>query len=213
MLKFPKRAKYGDITLKKGMTQRHRAVRLVLRLPQGAGKRKDGVITLLDAAGTAAHVWCFRRGLPVKYSGPSLNAQQTAVAIESIEIAHEGLYPMGGAAALGSARSASAAQRHREPVLMAEVIIDEIVSTVRAIDGISPRPCAPSSRRPAGGARDVDHDKQVAMQTSVRERDARRIERVGMQPRARPLRRTGSSLGGARGTRGCANEHPRSRHR
>jgi hypothetical protein len=29
--------------------------------------------------------------LPVKYTGPSLNATQSSVAIEAIEIAHEGL--------------------------------------------------------------------------------------------------------------------------
>jgi len=29
--------------------------------------------------------------LPVKYTGPALNATQSSVAIESIEIAHEGL--------------------------------------------------------------------------------------------------------------------------
>jgi hypothetical protein len=37
------------------------------------------------------NIWYFRRGLPVKYTGPSLNATQSSVAIEAIEIAHEGL--------------------------------------------------------------------------------------------------------------------------
>jgi phage tail-like protein len=36
-------------------------------------------------------VWYFRRGLPFKYSGPAMNGSQNAVAIESIEITHEGI--------------------------------------------------------------------------------------------------------------------------
>jgi hypothetical protein len=48
-------------------------------------------------------VWTFRRGLPVKYSGPTLNALQGAVAIESISIMHEGLSQMGGGAMLANA--------------------------------------------------------------------------------------------------------------
>jgi hypothetical protein len=52
------------------------------------------------------NIWYFRRGLPVKYTGPSLNATQSSVAIESIEIAHEGLSQVpfvgAGAAALGA---------------------------------------------------------------------------------------------------------------
>jgi len=45
-------------------------------------------------------VWFFRRGLPLKYGGPSLNATQNGVAIESLEIAHEGIFqvPFVGAA-------------------------------------------------------------------------------------------------------------------
>jgi hypothetical protein len=34
----------------------------------------------------------FKRGIPMKWVGPSLNAAQSNVAIESLEIAHEGLF-------------------------------------------------------------------------------------------------------------------------
>jgi phage tail-like protein len=37
-------------------------------------------------------VWKFKRGIPTKWVGPSLNATQNAVAIESLEIGHEGLF-------------------------------------------------------------------------------------------------------------------------
>ena len=45
----------------------------------------------------------------VKYTGPSLNATQNAVAIEAIEIAHEGLHlvPGFGRGAIGGALAGS----------------------------------------------------------------------------------------------------------
>src|SRR5262245_28574415 len=90
--KFPTRASHGNITLKRGITfldddlwTWHQG------FVQGNGKRRDGVIVLLDEARTPAKVWKFKRGIPMKWVGPSLNATQSAVAIESLEIAHEGL--------------------------------------------------------------------------------------------------------------------------
>ena len=53
--------------------------------------RKDGTITLLDEAQQPALVWGWSRGLPVKWTGMTLNAAQSQVAIEQLEIAHEGL--------------------------------------------------------------------------------------------------------------------------
>jgi phage tail-like protein len=103
VLKFPKRAKYGEITLKKGITKDSQLFDWFYGFTQGVSQRKDGVITLRDGRGKPHTVWGFSRGLPSKYSGPMLNAQQSSVALQSITIAHEGLYLMGGAAALAGA--------------------------------------------------------------------------------------------------------------
>lgn len=90
--KFPTRATFANLTF------RHGVIYLSDDLwswhndfVQGRGKRKDGTIVLLDESRKPAKVWQFRRGLPTKWVGPSLNANQSAVAIESLEIAHEGL--------------------------------------------------------------------------------------------------------------------------
>jgi phage tail-like protein len=90
--KFPTRASFGNITLKRGVISLsdqlwdwHRDFVL------GNGRRKDGLIYLLNEAKSPAKVWKFKRGIPTKWVGPSLNASQGAVAIESLEIAHEGL--------------------------------------------------------------------------------------------------------------------------
>ena len=59
---------------------------------KGAVKRYDGTIQLLsnDGADVLA-TWTFDRGLPAKVSGPQLNAKTGDIAIEELQIAHEGL--------------------------------------------------------------------------------------------------------------------------
>ena len=63
-------------------------------------------LLLTGAMRVPNNIWFFRRGLPVKYTAPALNATQSTVAIEAIEIAHEGIYQVpyvgDGAAAVGA---------------------------------------------------------------------------------------------------------------
>lgn len=54
--------------------------------------RLNGTITLRNVKGDADLAkWEFKNGIPVKWDGPQLNVSQNAIAIESLEIAHEGL--------------------------------------------------------------------------------------------------------------------------
>jgi phage tail-like protein len=90
--KFPTRASHGNITLKRGISSLEDDLWTWHQdFVQGSGKRKDGLIVLMDEARKPAKVWKFKRGIPIKWVGPSLNATQSAVAIEALEIAHEGL--------------------------------------------------------------------------------------------------------------------------
>jgi phage tail-like protein len=95
-LKFASRATWANVTLKHGITGSTELWDWHFSFIEGKGKRRDGVIILLDAAREPVQAWYFRRGLPVKYTGPSLNATQNSVAIESIEIAHEGIHQVAG---------------------------------------------------------------------------------------------------------------------
>jgi phage tail-like protein len=92
LLKFPTRVTWSNITLKRGIGVNTALWDWHYGFVQGQGRRRDGTIILLNDLGLPTHIWCFRRGLPVKYTGPSLNATQNNVAIEAIEIAHEGIY-------------------------------------------------------------------------------------------------------------------------
>ena len=103
VLKFPKRNRWGEITLRKGITRNTDLFNWFHGFTQGVALRKDGLITLMDEAHQPHTVWGFRRGLPVKYVGPQLNAQQNSVALEAITIAHEGIYLLSGASGLAAA--------------------------------------------------------------------------------------------------------------
>ena len=92
VLKFPTRVTWSPIVLKHGMGLGNRLWDWHYDFATGKGKRKDGIITLLNDLHMPSHIWHFRRGLPLKYTGPSLIAGQSTVAIEGLEIAHEGLW-------------------------------------------------------------------------------------------------------------------------
>jgi len=95
-LQFPKGVRWSKLTLKKGLGAGTALWDWHYGFVTGTGRRRDGLIALLDDLHSPAHIWHFRRGLPTRYSGPSLNASQSAVAIESIEITHEGIYQVPG---------------------------------------------------------------------------------------------------------------------
>lgn len=54
-------------------------------------RRYDGIVTVLDEKLQPVATWKFTRGLPAKLVGPQLNARTGEVAIEELQIAHEGL--------------------------------------------------------------------------------------------------------------------------
>jgi phage tail-like protein len=55
------------------------------------GARTDGQIQLLDYKGEVISTYKFLQGWPIKYSGGTLSATSNEVALEEIQIAHEGL--------------------------------------------------------------------------------------------------------------------------
>ena len=103
VLQFPTRVKWGKITLKKGFSSSGDLWKWHYGFAEGHGKRRDGVIALMNSLHIPVQAWYFRRGLPVRYVGPSLNASHNAVAIESIEIVHEGLMSLSAMGLIGDA--------------------------------------------------------------------------------------------------------------
>jgi phage tail-like protein len=95
LLKFAGRASWSNLKLKRGVITAATLWKWHQDYLEGHGKRRDGVITLLDERGKSVRVWRFRRGLPVRWAGPAMNALRAEVAVEEIEIAHEGLRQTG----------------------------------------------------------------------------------------------------------------------
>jgi phage tail-like protein len=90
--KFATRASFGNITFKRGVAITPDLWQWYDTVRQGSfGARRGVMIAHLAADGTPALVWFVTRALPLKYVGPSWNAGQSSVAVESLEIAHEGL--------------------------------------------------------------------------------------------------------------------------
>ena len=56
--------------------------------------RVDGKIALIDYTGSTIATWSFEQGWPIKYTGATLNASGNEVAVEEIQICHEGLERM-----------------------------------------------------------------------------------------------------------------------
>ena len=62
-------------------------------LADGSPVRHDGSIILLDDAGKEIKRWNFVRAWPTKWEGPELNSTSNEVSIETLELAHEGVWP------------------------------------------------------------------------------------------------------------------------
>ena len=89
--KMPGLKKFSNITLKRGVIGDLGFWRWIKSVLDGQVQRADGTITLLDESRKAVMIWRFRRGWPCKYTGPTLNATANEIAIETLEICHEGL--------------------------------------------------------------------------------------------------------------------------
>jgi len=85
-------AKYAsNIVLKRGMTDNLVLWNWYWNAVQGVIDRKNVSILLLDESGEEKVRWNFEQAYPVKWTGPSLRATANEVAIESLELAHNGL--------------------------------------------------------------------------------------------------------------------------
>jgi len=91
--KLPGQVKYGNITLKWGITDSLELYKWRELVENGKIKdaRRNIAIVILDDEGNPAARWEFRDAWPSKYDAPDLNATANEVAIETLEIVHEGM--------------------------------------------------------------------------------------------------------------------------
>jgi phage tail-like protein len=92
MLKFPTRGTQSNIVLKRGIVNR-RLWDWYSMLLRGEPKfRRTASIQILDVDGARPTLTLeLRNAFPCKWIGPDLNAAQSNIAVESLELCHEGL--------------------------------------------------------------------------------------------------------------------------
>lgn len=89
--KFPKRVNSSNLILTKGLTVFPTLWNWYEDTMNGKIKRKNGTIMLLDHQRLPIMWWNFTNAFPVKWSGPQFDSSSGEVAIESIELVHQGI--------------------------------------------------------------------------------------------------------------------------
>jgi len=91
MRKLPGLNTFSNITLKWGITTDAEFWEWRKKAAEGKVERKNGSIILLDESGAEKLRWNFTDAWPIKWTGPTLNATGNEVAIETVELVHEGI--------------------------------------------------------------------------------------------------------------------------
>lgn len=89
--KFAGLKKYSNITLKKGVISEKALYDWMIAGVTGPVQRKTISISIHDESDAVVATWQVIDAWPCKYNAPDFNATANEAAVETIEIAHEGL--------------------------------------------------------------------------------------------------------------------------
>ncbi len=91
-IKMPGIRKFSNIVMKRGIVKGDNDFhKWLLTVKLNTVERRDLIVSLLNEEHNPVMVWKVHNAFPVKVEGPGLKASGNEVAIESIEVAHEGL--------------------------------------------------------------------------------------------------------------------------
>ena len=91
-IKMPGLKKYGNVTMKKGVFKSdNKFWEWFNQIKMNTVKRVPVTISLLDEEGKPTMVWTLTNAWPSKITGTDLKAEGNEVAVETIEVVHEGL--------------------------------------------------------------------------------------------------------------------------
>ena len=91
MRKLPGLVSYSNITLRRGITNNDELWKWRSTLMSGKAERKNVSIVLLDDQAQEKIRWNLINCWPTTWNGPSFNATSNEAAIETLELAHEGI--------------------------------------------------------------------------------------------------------------------------
>ncbi len=94
VMKIPGLRKYGNVTFKRGIVPAESGAGLVdwySSISAGSVDRRTVTVSLLNEERKPVMTWKIRNAWPVKIEGPGLKGSGNEIAIESMEIVHEGV--------------------------------------------------------------------------------------------------------------------------
>jgi len=89
--KLPKIVKSGKLVLERGAGDLSRMVKWFQHVKEGKIQKSSGTIKLKTRDNKVVRTWEFQDAFPTKWTGPTLNALGSEVAIEKLEIVHSGI--------------------------------------------------------------------------------------------------------------------------
>ncbi|MFN6569602.1 phage tail protein [Dendronalium sp. ChiSLP03b] len=90
--RLPKATKFPNLVLKRGITDSSALWEWHQNVINGDIKRQNGSVVLLDNLSVEKWRWNFVAAYPVKWVGPDLKADGNTVALETLELAHNGFW-------------------------------------------------------------------------------------------------------------------------
>lgn len=91
-IKMPGIKKYSNVTLKKGVFKGDKSFwDWFNKIKMNTIERLTVTISLLDEAGAAVQTWTLKNAWPTKITGTDMKSDGNEVAVETIEVAHEGV--------------------------------------------------------------------------------------------------------------------------
>jgi phage tail-like protein len=89
--RLPGRCKVGNLTLKRGLTPAGEFLKWIVETAQGKIEPVNVTVTLFQPDGNPALALNLLKAYPVKWSGVNFNADASSVAIETLELTHDGV--------------------------------------------------------------------------------------------------------------------------
>jgi phage tail-like protein len=88
--RLPGRAKYANVKLSRPIDKNSEKVATWMASLQGTAKRETAEISVLDPVGDVVATWNLVGVFPARWTGPTLDVAGNQVAIETLELAHNG---------------------------------------------------------------------------------------------------------------------------
>jgi phage tail-like protein len=89
--RFPSFTRAGNLSLKRGIVRKNDFYKWFKQIADGQLVSKNVSVVMYDVDGKPLMSWSFANAYPIKWIGPHFQASESVVAIETLELAHEGI--------------------------------------------------------------------------------------------------------------------------